>query len=426
MPREGTALIRWALLLALAPCVPVDAGELGDLLQETLHHPLARAAATQSEAARAQEQAATARYLGGGALSAGAHRYEGPHVVGVFVPGLPGTPLLSETITQAGINYTLPLDLFGVIAANRERARSDLAAALLVERQQTLFKLHQAAGAYLTLQALAQEREALTYYRRQIEAAHRRIVREVELGKAPGIDARYAESELARLAADEAALAGSLAQAQADLAEATGSEGFLPHRAEIAIPPWQDPSAPALPVRIAQSRRDAARAQAEESRRALLPALNLDANYFRNIGGGDHRDTWTVGGVVSLPLGPAQYKQADAQALGAQAAAEQSEAAARDSTRQLASLRAAYDAAVADATALAREVAYREQVATVQREMQRLGNQTLENLFAHERALLEARYRLAQARARAALTWSAVQVLAGLETETYIARMDPQ
>ena len=40
--------------------------------------------------------------------------------------------------------------------------------------------------------------------------------------------------------------------------------------------------------------------------------------------GGDHRDTWAVGGVLSLPLGVSQYRQASAQKLAAKAAAEQS------------------------------------------------------------------------------------------------------
>jgi outer membrane protein TolC len=151
----------------------------------------------------------------------------------------------------------------------------------------------------------------------------------------------------------------------------------------------------------------------------------MDANYFRNsVPGGDHRDTWTVGAVLNLPLGVSQYRQAKAQKLAATAAAEQSEAAKRESDRQLASLRAAYESALADAAAMEKEVAYREQVAQVQLEMQRLGNQTLENLFRHERDLLDARYRLAQATARIAVAWSAAQVIIGLPTETYIAQMD--
>jgi len=132
-----------------------------------------------------------------------------------------------------------------------------------------------------------------------------------------------------------------------------------------------------------------------------------------------------VGGVVSIPLGGSPYRLADAQRLNAEAAREQGEAARRDGARQLATLRAAFDAAQADACALEKEAAYREQVAEVQAEMQRLNNQTLENLFRHERDLLDVRYRLAQARARAAVAWSSAQVLAGMAPETYIARWEP-
>ncbi len=413
------------LLTGIAWNIAVQAGELGDLLQATLQHPQVRAAASQSGAAQAQLDAAGGRYFGSAALSAGWHQYEDRRVVGVFTPTTPGVPLISDNISQTGLTYSLPVDVFGVIAANRERARHDLAAAELLARQQTLLKLHQAASAYATLQALLKQREALAFYRRRVAATHQRILREVGLGKTAGVEARYAESELARVAADEAQLDGALVQAQADLAEASGHEKVLPDHAEIHVPAWEGVAADAtLPAQIALARREAARAQADEGRQALYPALSLDANYFRNAGGGDHRDTWALGGVISLPLGVSQYKQAQAQRLNAQAASEQNEAAARDSERQLASLHAAYDAAVADAKAMEKEVAYRDQVAAVQREMQRLGNQTLENLFRHERDLLDARYRLAQARARAAVAWSAVQVLAGLPTETYIARMD--
>ncbi len=413
------------LLTGIAWNIAVQAGELGDLLQATLQHPQVRAAASQSGAAQAQMDAAGGRYFGSAALSAGWHQYEDRRVVGVFTPTTPGVPLISDNISQTGLTYSLPVDVFGVIAANRDRARHDLAAAELLARQQTLLKLHQTASAYATLQALLKQREALAFYRQRVAATHQRILREVGLGKTAGVEARYAEIELARVAADKSQLDGALVQAQADLAEASGREKVLPDHAEIHVPAWEGVAADAtLPAQIALARREAARAQADEGRQALYPALSLDASYFRNAGGGDHRDTWALGGVISLPLGVSQYKQAQAQRLNAQAASEQNEAAARDSERQLASLHAAYEAAVADAKAMEKEVAYRDQVAAVQREMQRLGSQTLENLFRHERDLLDARYRLAQARARAAVAWSAVQVLAGLPTETYIARMD--
>lgn len=419
--------LRHSAWLAFLLCCGAQAGELGELLNATLAHPQIQASTTQADAARVQEAAVTGRYFGAAAVSAGWHQYEGDRVVGVFVPGGLGTPLAAERISQAGVNYSLPVDLSGVIAAGRERAGRDLDAARLAARQQTLLKLHQAATAYVTLQALLRQKDALKPYRQRVDATFARVRREVELGKAAGVDARYAESELARLEADERLLDGAITQAQADLAESSGRDGFLPTAPMGQVPAWAD-AAPdgTLPAQLAQAREASARAQADEGRRGLYPSLSLDANWFRNSGGGDYRDTWQVGGVVSLPLGVTQYRQADALSLAARAAAEQSRAASREAGRQLSSLHAAYDSALADGAAMEREVAYRRQVVEVQSEMQRLGSQTLENLFSHERDLLDARYRLAQANARAAVAWSSAQVVIGMDAETYISRMDPK
>jgi len=431
--RCGTRLARVPMTFRLAMgCIGLTlslgaaAGELGDLLHGVLQHPQVRAAASEAGAARAQEQAATGRYYGAASLSAGWHRYEDKRVVGVYTPGTPGAPLISEEIGQVGLSYALPVDLFGVIAANRERAQKDVAVAELLTRQQTLLKLHQASSAYLTLQSLLRQRDALAATSQRVVATYRRVREEVTRGRAAGVDARYAESELARLEADQAVLEGALVQAQNDLAEASGVENFLPASADIAVPVWESTGDSILPAQIALARRESARAQAEEARRALLPSLSLDASLFRNLGTSDSRDTWAVGAVISMPLGATAYRKADAQQLTARARAEQAEAARRDGERQLASLRAAYDAAQADAAAMEREVAYREQVVQVQQEMARLGSQTLENLFRHERDLLDACYRLAQSRARTAVAWSSTQVLLGTLAENYIARWEDQ
>lgn len=411
-----------AALLGILFCLPAQSGELGDLLRDTLNHPQLSAAANQTSAAQAQKEAAAGRRFGNAALTAGWHRYEGPRIVGVYTPGQPGLPLSASAIGQAGINYNLPVDVFGVIAANREKAEHDLVSAELLARQQTLLKLHQAVSAYFTLQALLSQKESLALYRQRIEATYARIRKEVDLGKTAGVEANYAESEIMRLRADETALQGSIAQTQADLQEASGVEDFLPQVAISALPLWEERAADGtLPAQLAESRAAAARAQENENRRALYPSLALDANYFRNHGSGDERDTWAVGGVVSLPLGISAYQQAKAQKFNALAAGELKQAALRDSARQLASLKSAYTTARADMAAMDKEISYRESIVTVQREMQRLGSQTLENLFRHERDLLDARARLAQSRARAATAWSSAQVLAGVAPEKYIA-----
>lgn len=428
----GTRAFRWratrlvALLAGVGLPSLAMAGELSDLLGGVLQHPQIKAASRQTEAAQAVQKAAFGRYFGTATLLAGWHRYEDKRVVGVFTPGQTAPALTSDKIAQTGVAYSLPVDVFGVIAANRERAQHDQRAAELLGRQQTLLKLHQAASAYLTLQSLLRQQGALQQSRKRVEATHLRVKKEFELGKTAGVDAKYAESEVARLKADEAVLNGALAQAQADLAEATGQNKFLPSPAiPIRVPPWEMGTEDTLPVQIAEAKQASAQAQAAESRRALLPSFTLDASYFRNsIPGGDNRDTWVVGGVVSLPLAVSQYRLASAQRLSAAAASEQSEAARRDAERQLASLQAAYESSLADASSIEAEVAYREEVVQVEQNMQRLGNQTLENLFQHERDLLDARYRSAQARARAAVAWSAAQIIIGLPADLYIARME--
>jgi outer membrane protein TolC len=416
-----------AVSLGMALSAGATAGELGDLLLSTLQHPQVLASAKQTEAAQAMQDAAFGKYFGSAILSIGWHRYEDKRVVGVFAPGRTEASLTSDRIAQTGVSYSLPVDVFGVIAANKERAQHDLRAAELLGRQQTLLKLHQAANAYLTLQSLLKQQEALQTSSKRVEATYRRVRKEFELGKAAGVDSRYAESELARLKADEAVLGGAVAQAQADIEEATGQSKLLPSPVQVHIPAWEASTESSLPVQIAEARQQAAKAQAEEGRRALLPTFSLDANYFHNnIPGGESRNTWAVGGVISVPLGVSQYRLTSVQKLTAAAAAEQSEVARRDTERQLASLRAAYDAGVADAAAMEAEVSYREEIALVEQNMHRLGNQTLENLFRHERDLLDARYRQAQARARATAAWSAAQIVIGLPTDTYIARMDAQ
>jgi outer membrane protein TolC len=420
-------MFRYALLLAgLLAGGEVRAGELGDLLRETLQHPQVKSVASQSEAAQAYQDAAAWRYLGTATLLTNYRHYESLHAVGSYAPGTSPLPPLSDRIGQVGVTYSLPVDIFATIHANYERARYDLVAAKLVERQQTLIKLHQTATAFLSLQAFLAQSEALAASRRRVEMTYRRIKQEVALGKAAGINARFAESELARIAADEAILAGAFTQAEADLTEASGRKHFRPQIADVIMPPW-DIADMLLPVEIARARADSARSQADEAQRALLPAVSIDTSYAQNLAPSNvRRDTWFIGATLTLPLGVSQFKQAKAQELNAEAVSQLSDAANRDGERQIAGLQGTYTAAIAEVQALDKEVVYRQQVLEVAGQMQRLGSQTLEDLFTRERELLDARYRLAQARARAAISWSAAQIIGGLPIENYISRMDPK
>lgn len=413
------------LCLALLPHL-AQAGELADLLQATLAHPQVEAARLQRQSAEAQAAAQDGRLWGQGGVNAGWRRYEGPHVLGYYAPGAGPLPPTDRDIASLGVNWSLPIDLAGVIAAGRERARSDLAAARLAENQQQLLKLHQAAGAWFSLQALEERSRALATYRQRVRATHARLMNEVRLGKTAAVEGRNAESELARLAAEQAALDGRIQEARASLLEASGRDVDRA-TGDIPVPAWSAASPETtLPARLAEARADAAAAQGREARRALYPRLDLVADYNEHFGAGTNRETWSAGMVASLPLGATAYRSAEAQRLAAEAAGAGREAARREAARQLAALQAAYDAALADAAAVEQEIAYREEVVRVQNEMARLGAQTLENLFRHERDLLDAASRRAEARARAAAAWSAAQVVIGLPPENYIASLDPK
>lgn len=401
-------------------------GELGELLRATLENPSVAASRSQAEGAEAQADAVRGRYFGQAQLSYGRHHYDGPRVVGYYAPGTLPPPLLANTVSVAGFAYVLPIDIFGQVSAAVDKASGESEAARLSFRRQQLAKLHQTLGDYYTLYALERRREAMAAYRGWVEAAVKRLDTEVKLGRTAPVQARYAQSQLARLQSDETQLTGDIAATQANLAEATGRADFLPQAATVPLPGWRDaPVEETLTAKTAKARENSAQAAAREARSNLLPQVALDAAYSYNAApGGDNRETWGYGATLTLPLGVTAFRQADAARANAMAAQYTTRATLREAESAIRTLRAQYDAARSEAAALEKEVAYREEVVKVEREMQRLGNQTLENLFRHEDDLLEARTRLAQAQARVAASWSGMQMLAGTDPDTYIAALD--
>ncbi len=401
-------------------------GELGELLRAALGNPSVSASRSLAEGAEAQAGAARGRYLGQAQISYGRHHYEGPRVVGYYAPGTLPAPLLANTVDVTGFSYVLPIDIFGQVSAAVDKAGGEAEAARLSFRRQQLAKLHQTLGDYYTLQALERRREAMSAYRGWVEATVKRLDAEVKLGRAAPVQARYAQSQLARLQSDETQLTGDIAATQANLAEATGQADFLPRAATVPLPSWRDaPAEETLTAKTAKARESSAQAAAREARSNLLPQVALDAAYSYNAApGGDNRETWGYGATISLPLGVAAFRQADAARANAMAAQDTTRATLREAESAIRALRAQYDAARSETTALEKEVGYREEVVKVEREMQQLGNQTLENLFRHEDDLLEARTRLAQAQARVAASWSGMQMLAGTDPDAYIAALD--
>jgi outer membrane protein len=419
------AFVRTAVggVLAVA-CASAGASELGDLLRGTLDHPSVAARSEETSAAHQELDAASRQYLGSGGLSAGIVRYEDQRFIGALSPTTLAAPPFDRTSTRYGITYSVPIDLFGAIAASREAARSTLESAQLAERQQILMKLHDATSAYVRLQALQQEEAALTAQRQRVTTTLDRIRQEVKVQLAAGVDLKLAESEVARIRSDEVRLQGSIAEARAALTEAAGQALEVSEHL-TRIPDW--PSADredALPLRLARAASAVSQAQADEARRSLLPSVAAVGDYSQFSGTAGVPDMWSVGAMITIPINTSANRRTSALDARARAAARRETAVAGELTMQWTALKAAYDSAAADIAAVREEVSARREVVSVQVELQRVGVTSMEDLLRQQRDLVDSESREAQAQARAITAWSAAHVLLGTEPSAYIALLE--
>lgn len=418
--RSGAA----AALVAASLHCNASAGELADLMREALQHPAVAARGAQVQAAQSDLDAAGDRYWGAGSLSADQATYESSRFLGVLNPSGFANPDFARSQFRFGASYNLPVDLFGAIAANRDAARDNLALAQLAERQEALLHLHQTLTAYVQLQALEAEIAALDVQHRRVATTIDRVAAQVQAGSLGPTDLKLAQSEKARVEAEQVSMAGERDELLAHLEDLSGWHE-MPKNRVLEPPVWQVADASdSLPVRIADSVASAADAQARAERRALMPALSAGGDYFQFDGGGHGQDTWSVGARISMPLDLGAYRKVSSAQARADAARGESEAARRKSRSELVALHAAYDSAKADIDALLVEVDYREQVAAVQNELAKAGAVTVEDSLRHIRDRAESEGRLAQARARAAEAWSAARVLEGASPEQYINELD--
>ncbi|OIR07743.1 outer membrane efflux protein [mine drainage metagenome] len=422
---QQTAL---SVLLGISLAGIAQASDLTDLLRQTLDNPGISARELQSQAASEDATAANMRYFGQASVFAGQTRYESPRIVGVFAPGVTPLPVpVSNDITQYGVNYHLPVDVFGSIAAERQQAQAGKETAQLLERQETLLRLHQTLGAYVRLQALAAQSQALQAEQKQLEVYADRVREEVKLGRTAKIDLSLVQSDLARLAAQQAIFVGNQRAALAALkASANAAEPAI--SANIGVPALQNTDAQAsLPVLLAKEQESAADAANQKAHRNLYPAFSVDSQYANFNGGGlatQPHNIWSVGINMNIPIDPVGMKSASAASQRAQVAQQQAQAAQADTIAQLATLEANYQSALGNASALAAEVEHRQEVVTIQREKWRLGASTMDELLYQERNLLDVQYAYADARAQAATAWSGMQVLLGTPSAEYIHSLE--
>jgi outer membrane protein TolC len=416
---------RWAIVALAAFAAPAcAAGELADLLRDSLDHPSVGAAQHAGDARRRELSAETRRYFGSGAMFADASSYEDERFMGVLTPTAFANPPFAQDITRYGAFYQVPLDLAGAIRASRSAAVHDLAAAQLAERQMTLLKMADTTAAYVQMQAQLRQQRVLAVQRERVTQTVERVTLEVETQQSSVADLRLAEAELSRLRSDEIRLSGAVELAQAALEESSGRT-LVPGSAVIAIPAWDAPSpGDMLPAALARERESTSAARAQATERALWPALSLTTDYTQFEGGGNTTDAWGVMVRVSMPFDPSGWRRVSAAKAEAKAAGQSARAAERESERAWTSLATAYRSAMADVAALRDEVAAREEVVRVQAELERVGLASLEEFLRQLRDLLDAESRLGAAEAQAVNAWAAAQVLSGAPPERFIERID--
>jgi outer membrane protein TolC len=418
--------IRMLAIFGIASVMdPCAAGELGDLLRSTLDHPAIQARSLDAQAAQSELDSASRRYLGSGSLSAERYHYSDEQFLGAFTPSAFANPRFAQDPSIYAARYSVPIDLFGAIAASRAAAKSNLEAMRLLERQEILMRLHATTTAYLSLQALQVQEDALRSQRTRVDATLERVRREVQVQLSAGVDLKLAESEAARLESDEVRLTGTMTEVSAALLEATGQK-TTPVRHDQVIPAWrQGADSEGLGVLLARAQTEALDAQAREAHRSLLPQISAVGDYSEFAGTNGVPDAWSVGARFTVPIEPSAYRRASALEAKARAAEKRELASAAEFQREWTKLKAAYDTSVADITAADKEVAAREEVVKVQVELQRVGMTSMEDLLRQQRDLFDSQFRLANARARAISTWSAAQVVLGVEPSAYIASIDP-
>lgn len=428
--KTGLQSIALIVLFGIGLTEPAQASDLTDLLQHTLDNPGITASKLQSQAATEDASAANMRYLGQASVFAGQYRYDSPRIVGVFAPGVTPLPVpVSRGITQFGVNYHLPVDLFGVIAAERKQAQAHRITAQLLYRQESLFRLHQTLAAYVRLQVLAAQALALKTEQMQLEDYASRVREEVKLGRTAKLDLSLVQSELAGLAAQQSVFEGNQHAALAAL-KASANVADPAISTTIDVPAIQIANVQAsLPVLLAKEREHSADAAAQKSHRSLFPAISLDSQYTGFNGAGlvsQPHNVWMVGLNINIPLDPTALKIASATEQRAQAARDQSRAVQADTLSQISILKANYLSAVGNAKALASEVTHRLDVVGIEQEKWQLGAATMETLLYQERNLLDAQYALADSRAQATTAWSGMQLLLGTTPTQYINSLDTQ
>ena len=246
-----------------------------------------------------------------------------------------------------GLDFQLPIDVSGQIAAEVDAAKSRARGAQWSAEDVRLRVLLQGASLYRSLQALAGQRSALARQLDALQASRRVAETGLKVGSIARVNLLRVEAAVADVQASLANVEGQEQKLRAQLAALMGVEAFAapiapPDAGPAALP--ANPDAPPPSIQAAQSALQASQAKVQSAQRVQYPQLVANGGWNRNAIQWDSRaiDTWQVNLGVRLNLwaGGGQKSALDA----AQAAEEEARQRLRGAHDNL---RAAREGAVA-------------------------------------------------------------------------------
>lgn len=279
-----------------------DLGELGQILA-TIAARSPEVLAAEAARAQAEAQARQARGAWFGTVDAYAlsQHYNDQRLTRTITqpPDVANYPFASDQFGY-GLDFQLPIDLSGKIAAEVDAAKSRAAGAGFGAADTRLRTLLQGATLYRNLQALTGQRAALE---RQLEAldASRRVAKTgLKAGNIARVNLLRVQAALADLQAQIAGVEGQRQSLRAELAALMGVAAFagavqVPAAGPVAPP--ADPDLMPPGIRAAQSALQASQATLRSARRAQYPQFAATGGWNRNAIQWDERaeDTWQVG-----------------------------------------------------------------------------------------------------------------------------------
>lgn len=335
------------------PAVTAPTAVAAEYLAQVLQTIAARSPdvlAAQAALRQAQAQAEQARAVWFGKVDAYAlsQHFNDPRLVRPITqpPNVALYPFASDQFGY-GLDFQLPIDFSGQIAAEVDAAKSRASGARWSAEDVRLRSLLQGAALFRNLEALSGQRAALDLQLESLQASERVAQTGLKVGTIARVSQLRVQAAVAETQAAIANVEGQQQKLRAQLAALMGVDAFT---VPVALPPTGpthfpvELDTPAPTVLAAQNALAANQAKVRSARRAQWPQTTVTGGWNHNAAQWDQRavDTWQINLAVRMNLWAGG---------GQRAAINAAEAAAEEARDKLAGVEHALRAARAGAAA---------------------------------------------------------------------------